>query len=228
MTIQDLLSSLNLQINNAHLIGNAFVHRSYLNENNLWQESNERLEYLGDAVIELATTHFLYTRFPEYQEGMLTNLRAALVRTTTLAELSKKLGLNKLMLMSKGEEAGGGRENISLLADCFEALIGAVYLDSGYIAATSILTAHLFPKINSVLASTSYKDKKSELQEIAQAKYHLTPRYNLLSESGPDHDKDFTMQVVIGNNKLGLGHGKSKQAAQEDAARTSLEIISRT
>ncbi|MEI6690641.1 MAG: ribonuclease III [bacterium] len=228
MTTQDLITTLNIPVNDISLINNAFVHRSYLNENPKWKESNERLEYLGDAVLELATSAFLYTRFPDYQEGMLTNLRAALVRTTSLAQISKKLALNNLLLMSKGEEAGGGRDNISLLADCFEAFLGAVYLDSGYKSVVDILEKNLFPNIEDVLVNTTYKDKKSELQEVSQAKYHVTPYYELLFESGPDHDKEFVMQVTIGNDKFGVGKGKSKQTAQEAAATTTLEIINHT
>ena len=225
MQITDLMQRLNLPINSLQLITNAFVHRSFLNESSDWTQSNERLEYLGDAVLELATSDFLFRRFPDYQEGMLTNLRAALVRTTSLAKISETLGLNDLLLMSKGEEAGGGRSNASLLADCFEAFLGAVYLDSGYANVVTILEQSLFPSIDAVLENTTYKDKKSELQEVAQAKFHATPKYELIEESGPDHDKVFVMQVRIDNQTYQTGSGKSKQLAQEDAARATLEII---
>jgi ribonuclease III len=225
MTIQDLMQKLDLPIKDAKLIQNAFVHRSYLNENKEFTENNERLEYLGDAVLELATSHYLYSRFSKEQEGMLTNLRAALVRTTSLAEISKKLGLSDLLLMSKGEEAGGGRDNISLLADCFEAFLGAIYLDTGYTNCVKLLDNVLFPNIDSVVANLTYKDNKSELQEIAQAKFHETPQYLLLDESGPDHSKVFVMQVKLGNRTFGTGQGKSKQLAQEAAAKNTLELI---
>lgn len=226
--LTDLLDQLDLKINNPHLIENAFVHRSYLNESKDFENSNERLEYLGDSVLELATSHYLYTTYPDFQEGMLTNLRAALVRTESLADTAEGLGFAKLLLMSKGEEATGGRLNRSILADTFEAFLGAVYLDLGYATCVSLLATHLFQKADLVLKSATYKDNKSLLQEIAQSRYKATPLYNLLSESGPDHDKKFVMQVVIGERIYQGGSGKSKQAAQEDAAKNTLEMITRS
>ena len=223
-----LLSILNLTVSDEHLIQNAFVHRSYLNESREFAQSNERLEYLGDAVLELATSHFLYTTYPDFQEGMLTNLRAALVRTESLGDTAQSLGFAKLLLMSKGEEATGGRGNRSILADTFEAFLGAVYLDQGYPACVQVLSEHLFPKADGVLKAETYKDNKSLLQEIAQSRYKATPLYNLLSEAGPDHDKEFIMQVSIGDQLYSQGSGKSKQAAQEDAAKNTLEMITHT
>lgn len=220
-----LIASLKLSVKNEHLIQNAFVHRSFLNESKDFIDSNERLEYLGDAVLELATSHYLFTTYPDFQEGMLTNMRAALVRTESLGETAIGLGFDKLLLMSKGEEATGGRQNRSILADTFEAFLGAVYLDQGYDACVSILTEHIFKKAATVLTEQTYKDNKSLLQEIAQSRYKSTPLYNLISESGPDHDKEFIMQVMIGNKAYGEGHGKSKQASQEDAAKNTLEMI---
>ncbi len=223
--LQALITSLDLTIKDEHLIENAFVHRSYLNESSKFDNSNERLEYLGDAVLELATSHFLYTTYPDFQEGMLTNLRAALVRTESLGETAALLGFDKLLLMSKGEEATGGRSNRSILADTFEAFLGAIYLDQGYDSCVAILAKHLFTKAATVLSTATYKDNKSLLQEIAQSRYKSTPMYNLISESGPDHDKQFVMQVGIGQELYGQGSGKSKQAAQEDAAKNTLEMI---
>ena len=220
-----LLTSLNLTITDENLIQNAFVHRSDLNEGKDFENSNERLEYLGDAVLELATSHFLYNTYPNFQEGMLTNMRAALVRTESLGETALELGFAKLLLMSKGEEATGGRQNRSILADTFEAFLGAIYLDQGFETCVGILQEHLFKKAAVVLAAETYKDNKSLLQEIAQSRYKSTPQYNLLSESGPDHDKDFVMQVAIADKLYGEGHGKSKQTAQEDAAKQTLEMI---
>lgn len=220
-----LITQLGLTVSDEHLIQNAFVHRSYLNESREFTDSNERLEYLGDAVLELATSHFLYNTYPDFQEGMLTNMRAALVRTESLGDTALNLGFDKLLLMSKGEEATGGRQNRSILADTFEAFLGAVYLDQGYSACVDILTNHLFKKAAIVLSEQSYKDNKSLLQEIAQSRYKATPLYNLISESGPDHDKEFIMQVMIKDLAYGLGHGKSKQASQEDAAKNTLEMI---
>jgi ribonuclease-3 len=227
-SLSDLLSTLSLTPKNEHLVQNAFVHRSYLNESKEFEGSNERLEYLGDAVLEMATSHFLYETYPEFQEGMLTNMRAALVRTESLADTALALGFDRLLLMSKGEEATGGRANRSILADTFEAFLGAVYLDQGYDACVSILEAHLFKKAEGVLKSATYKDNKSLLQEIAQSRYKATPQYNLLSEKGPDHDKEFVMQVMIAGETYAEGKGKSKQTAQEDAAKNTLEMITRS
>ncbi len=227
-SLATLIKDLGLTVKNEHLIQNAFVHRSYLNESKEFDNSNERLEYLGDAVLEMATSHYLYTTYPDFQEGMLTNMRAALVRTESLGTTAEALGFAKLLLMSKGEEATGGRGNQSILADTFEAFLGAVYLDQGYDACVSILTTHVFPKAETVLKSATYKDNKSLLQEIAQSRFKSTPLYNLISESGPDHEKEFVMQVQIGDTKYSEGKGKSKQGAQEDAAKNTLEMITHT
>ncbi len=220
-----LLTTLDLTVKDTHLIQNSFVHRSYLNESRDFTESNERLEYLGDAILEMATSHFLYNTYPDFQEGMLTNMRAALVRTESLADTALALGFPKLLLMSKGEEATGGRQNRSILADTFEAFLGALYLDQGYETCVDLLKKHLFQKADLVLKSETYKDNKSLLQEIAQSRYKATPLYNLISESGPDHDKAFIMQVSIADKPYGSGQGKSKQTAQEDAAKNTLEMI---
>ena len=207
------------------LFRSAFVHRSYLNESKEFPESNERLEYLGDAVLELATSEFLYTKYKEYQEGMLTNLRAALVRTESLAEAALSLDFSNLLLMSKGEEATGGRNNTSLLANTFEAFLGALYLDQGYTVCVTFCHKHLFPKIEGIISSESYKDHKSVLQEVSQSKFKTTPSYELKSEKGPDHDKTFQMVAVISGKEYEVGEGKSKQAAQESAAKNTLEKI---
>ena len=224
-TLSLLIKSLDLSVKDEHLIQNAFVHRSFLNESRDFTNSNERLEYLGDAVLELATSHFLYDTYPDFQEGMLTNLRAALVRTESLGDTATKLGFPNLLLMSKGEEATGGRQNRSILADTFEAFLGAVYLDQGYDVCVQILTHHLFKKAELVLQSQTYKDNKSLLQEISQSRYKATPLYNLLSESGPDHAKEFVTQVIIAEKAYAEGRGKSKQTSQEDAAKNTLEMI---
>lgn len=224
-TISELSQKLNLKFNNEKLIQNAFVHRSYLNESSDFTESNERLEYLGDAVLELITSEYLYDQFPKYQEGMLTNLRAALVRTTTLADVATELNLNDLILMSRGEEDTGGRSNQSILANITEALIGSIYLDLGIDAVNNFLKKHLFTKTDSIIKEADYKDSKSLLQEVSQSNFKETPQYILISEKGPDHDKEFTMKVVIGNKDYSTGTGKSKQLAQEAAARETLEIL---
>lgn len=224
-SLSTLLTTLNLTPKNLHLIENAFVHRSYLNESNNFKESNERLEYLGDAVLELITSDYLYKSYPDYQEGMLTNIRAALVRTESLAEVATSLNFPKIILMSKGEAATGGTTNKSILADAFEAFLGSIYLDLGISRVEEILKSHLFPKAERVIAAGLYKDNKSFLQEVSQARFKATPLYNLVSEAGPDHDKEFVMQVVINNQPYSTGTGKSKQSAQEDAAKNTLEQI---
>lgn len=203
----------------------AFVHRSYLNESKEFKESNERLEYLGDAVLELIASEFLYQKFTDYQEGMLTNLRAALVRTESLAETSETLGFSDLLLMSKGEEATGGRTNIGLLANTFEAFLGALYLDQGFEACRKFCHQHLFGKLDKIIETASYKDHKSHLQEVAQAKFKNTPVYELMSDQGPDHDKVFRMVAIINGVSYGIGEGKSKQSAQEAAAQKTLEML---
>lgn len=223
--LNSLIKLLKLSVRDPHLLQNAFVHRSYLNEGKDFVVSNERLEYLGDAVLELATSHYLYTNYPEFQEGMLTNVRAALVRTESLAQTAQSLGFSQLLLMSKGEESTGGRDNPSILADTFEAFLGALYLDQGYAVCVKLLETQLFNKAKQVLSSQAYKDNKSLLQEIAQARFKSTPLYELVSAQGPDHSKQFVMQVVIAGTKYAQGTGKSKQAAQEQAAQNTLEII---
>lgn len=224
-TLTTLLTTLNLTPKNLHLIENAFVHRSYLNESNDFKESNERLEYLGDAVLELITSDYLFKSYPDYQEGMLTNIRAALVRTESLAEVATSLNFPKIILMSKGEAGAGGTTNKSILADAFEAFLGAVYLDLGINNVENILQSQLFPKAEKVISGGLYKDNKSFLQEVSQARFKATPLYNLISEAGPDHDKEFVMQVMINNQPYSTGTGKSKQSAQEDAAKNTLEQI---
>lgn len=209
---------------NQLLLERALTHRSALNERgSSLTESNERLEFLGDAVLELSTTRFLFDQFPAEPEGILTAYRSALVKTTSLAEVAKKLGLGEQLRMSKGEEATGGRNNPSLLADTLEAVIGAIYIDSGYEAADRFLHDHLFVTVDTMLKDRLYKDPKSELQEHAQAKGFETPLYVVVQESGPDHDKEFTVAVQVGGSTLATGKGKSKQQAQQAAAQEALK-----
>lgn len=215
---------------NKKLLIRSLTHRSALNEasqsGTTATESNERLEFLGDAVLELATTNFLYQQRPQDPEGKLTAYRSALVRTETLAALATELGLHQQMYLSKGEEAGGGRENISLLADLMEAVIGAIYLDQGFEAVTAFLSKHLFPKFKQILVSKSYRDQKSFLQEEVQARGLATPVYRVVKEQGPDHDKSFTVEVLVDKEVWGAGKGNSKQRAQQAAARAALKRLS--
>ncbi len=209
--------------NNALLI-TALTHRSALNEHATTSaESNERLEFLGDAVLELVTTEYLFQRFPQEQEGMLTAYRSALVKTTTLAEVALLLGLGEKLFMSKGEEASGGRQNVGLLANALEALIGALFLDQGLLAVTEFLKKELLPKIDMIQKKKLYKDAKSQLQEVLQASGLNAPEYVLVSEDGPDHDREFTVKVVIKGEDTTTGSGRSKQLAQQVAAQAVLE-----
>ncbi len=208
------------------LLTTALTHRSALNEHiSAANESNERLEFLGDAVLELATTEFLYEHHPDEPEGVLTAYRSALVKTTTLAEVALELGLGQQLYLSKGEEATGGRENPSLLADTTEAVIGALYLDQGFEAVKLFLQQHLFPKFEVIHEQKLYKDSKSELQEIVQSHGFDAPQYNVVKEEGPDHNKAFTIEVVVNNQVKGTGMGKSKQQAQQAAATEALENL---
>lgn len=211
---------------NKDLLVTALSHRSSLNESSSGttsSESYERLEFLGDAVLELATTEFLFEKYPTEPEGVLTSYRSALVKTTTLSSVSRELKLGEKMYMSKGEEATGGRENEGLLADVFESVLGAIYLDQGFDAVKKFLNKYLFPKFTEIKEKKLYKDSKSLLQEIVQAKGFLTPDYEVISEEGPDHEKVFTVQVLVDKKIMGSGTGKTKQLAQQEAAFQALE-----
>jgi ribonuclease III len=209
---------------NKDLLTTALTHRSALNEQiSKSPESNERLEFLGDAVLELVTTRFLYDKHPKDQEGLLTAYRSSLVKTETLAETSTEIGLGQELYMSKGEEATGGRTNVGILADSFEALLGAMYLDQGYDAIVSFLEEKLFPKLDEIKTKKLYRDGKSLLQEVVQAKGNDAPQYKVISADGPDHDKEFTVAVLVADKELGRGTGRSKQHAQQAAARQALE-----
>ena len=206
------------------LLVEALTHRSYLNEHREYAGShNERLEFLGDAVLELAVTNFLFEKFPAKPEGDLTSYRAALVNTISLAQSSQALGVGDFLLLSKGEAKDTGRAREVILADTFEAIIGAIYLDAGYAAAEKFIGTNLYGKIDEVIANRSYQDAKSRFQEIAQEKRGATPSYETLSEIGPDHDKRFTVGVFIGSGEIARGAGKSKQEAEQAAAQNALD-----
>lgn len=214
-----------LPIHNQDLLSLAFTHRSYLNENADIKEHNERLEFLGDAVLELATSEFLYKKFPLIPEGELTAYRAALVKTTSLANVATKLGFGTQLKLSKGEEMSGGRQNSSLLADTFEAVVGAIYLDQGFGPAVTFLATHLFPEIDRIIDQKLFKDFKSSLQEYVQAHGSSSPEYKVIDETGPDHSKIFTIEVRVDNKQVATGSGKSKQEAQQQAAKCALEKL---
>lgn len=218
-------SNLSLPIKNLSLLTEALTHRSFLNENYSQNQHNERLEYLGDAVLELAVSEFLFQRFPDQPEGDLTAYRAALVKTTSLAEVATTLELGQHLQMSRGEELSGGKTNPTLLANTFEAVLGALYLDQGYPAVVTFLKTHLFPKIDQIIEHKLFKDFKSSLQELVQSQGYNSPEYTVLNEAGPDHNKLFTVAVKIGGKISAHGSGKSKQAAQQAAASHALEKL---
>ena len=205
---------------NSELLEHALTHRSVLNEqsNKNATDSNERLEFLGDAVLELCATNFLFRQFPNEPEGILTAYRSALVKTETLARIAQALGVPELLRLSKGEEATGGRNNEGILADTTEAIIGALYLDQGYEAVNAFLSETIFTLIDEIISKKLYKDAKSQLQELVQSLGHETPVYQVVTEIGPDHDKEFTVTVLVDQQVVGRGVGKSKQQAQQAAA----------
>ena len=210
----------------AHL-REAFTHRSYLNENRAYKGAhNERLEFLGDAVLELSVTDFLYRKYPDKAEGELTSYRAALVNAVTLSSLARELSMNEYLLLSRGEAKDTGRARNIILANVFEAVVGAIYLDAGYEAADLFINKTLFPLINDVVAQRLWQDAKSYFQEKAQEEFGHTPTYEIMRETGPDHDKQFVVGVYIGKDLIAQGTGKSKQEAQQDAAEKGLEAKS--
>jgi ribonuclease-3 len=223
MDPKEYASSIGLSFKNPLLLEEALTHRSYLNEHKSALSHNERLEFLGDAVLELAVTKFLFDKFPLKPEGDLTAYRAALVNTFSIAEIAQTLGLNDVLRLSKGEKRDTGRARQIILADAFEALLGALYLDQGYDAAEAFVAKHLYPKIDDVLANKSYQDAKSRFQEHAQDEEGVTPRYKTVSEDGPDHDKRFIVGVYVHEKEVARGEGKSKQEAEQAAAKAGLD-----
>ncbi len=217
-------AKLGLAFDDYALLEEALTHRSYLNEHKDAKAHNERLEFLGDAVLELAVTHFLFGKYPSKPEGDLTAFRAALVNTDSLAESSEALGLNDMLLLSKGERRDTGRARKIILANAFEALLGAIYLDRGYDAAEAFIAVHLYPKIDDVVAKRSWQDAKSRFQELAQDKRGTTPAYRTIAEEGPDHDKMFTVGVFVGDEEVARGQGRSKQEAEQAAAVAAIDI----
>lgn len=209
----------------SQLLERAFVHRSYLNEHPEEKESNERLEFLGDAVLEFLTSEYLYKTYPTQPEGRLTAYRSSLVKTESLSRIAKKLGFGEKLKLSRGEDESGGRESEYLLADTFEAYLGALYLEQGLNTCRDFLGKQLFPGLESIVSTKAYRDEKSLLQEIAQEKVNDTPVYKILDEHGPDHDKIFKVGVFIKNKKEGVGEGSSKQRAEVNAAEDALERL---
>lgn len=205
------------------LLRRALTHRSYINEHPEELEDNERLEYLGDAVLDFLIASLLYHRFPEMSEGHLTRMRSALVRTEQLAEFARRIGIGSAVLLGKGEAEAGGRERDSVLCSTFEALIGALYLDSGLDAVQQFVERLFLPAASKVYAEQADVDAKSQLQVWAQSELNFTPQYRTISEEGPDHRKTFTVEVRIRGETYGMGKGTSKQAAAQAAALDALK-----
>ena len=223
MTFDELQKTTGVTFTNPALLKQAFYHRSYLNESKTVRESNERLEFLGDAVLSFLTSHYLYDKFPTYPEGTLTNLRSSLVKTKTLAHISTTLCFGQLLFLSKGEEDTGGRTNTSLLADAFEAFLGALFLDQGIEKARTFLSEFLFPTIDDIIKNKSYVDYKSFLQELIQESIKISPNYEVVKTEGPDHNRTFWIHAISNGSVLGGGTGKSKQDAEQMAAKDALE-----
>jgi ribonuclease-3 len=214
--------TLSVTFHNIQLLVTAFTHRSYLNEHRKTvAEHNERLEFLGDAVLELVSTEYLFNNYEE-PEGILTNWRSSLVRTESIGAAAAKLGFEKMLRLSRGEKHGTDRAREQILANSFEAVIGAMYLDQGYEACKKFITDNLLVTFKQILASGSWMDPKSHFQEMAQSRDGLTPNYRVLEEAGPDHDKTFTVGVFVGDKLIAKGTGTSKQAGQQQAAESAL------
>lgn len=213
-----------ISFKNKELLRRAFTHRSYLNENRGIESShNERLEFLGDAVLELMVTEYLFEKYPDNNEGDLTAYRASLVNAVTLSEAAQKINVNDFLLLSKGEAKDTGKARQYILANTMEAIIGAIYLDQGYDASKYFISKNLFHLIDKIIEDKSWIDAKSQFQEKAQEKESLTPLYKSLKEEGPDHDKKFTVGVYLGDDLIAQGDGMSKQEAEQSAARQALE-----
>jgi ribonuclease III len=221
-----LEKNLGLEFKNKDLLITAFCHRSYLNEHpDFHLPHNERLEFLGDAVLELIVTEYLYTKYPEKNEGELTNWRAALVNAKILSDLARELGFNDFLLLSKGEEKETGRGRQYILANTFEALIGSIYLDQGYEVTKGFVEKNLIErKLPEIIEKGLFKDPKTRFQEEAQERVKITPTYKVLEEWGPDHAKHFLVGVFLGEELVAKGEGPSKQEAEQDAAENALKI----
>ncbi len=223
--LADFQQRLAVTFNDPQLLERAFIHRSYLNEHpKLGLEHNERLEFLGDAVLELVVTDHLYRNYPN-PEGDLTNWRSALVKTESLAAAADKLQIAPYFKLSRGEAKGNARSHALISANAVEAIIGAIYLDQGYDTAADFINEHIVSRLPEILETGTWMDPKSKFQELAQERYGLTPVYKVIEESGPDHDKVFTVGAYVGDKRFGQGTGSSKQAAQQVAAATALKQI---
>ncbi|MDE1975422.1 MAG: ribonuclease III [Patescibacteria group bacterium] len=224
---EKLAEHIGVEFDDLALLRTACTHRSYLNENRgSGLEHNERLEFLGDAVLELVVTSFLFRKYPHKAEGELTAYRSALVNTVSLTKVANRIGLNDYMLLSRGEAKDNGRARSVILANAVEAVIGAIYMDGGYNTAANFISAHLLNTldIDQIIKDKSWLDAKSRFQEVAQEKTGITPSYRTMKETGPDHDKQFTLGVFLGDAMVASGVGASKQDAEQRAAEKALEV----
>lgn len=224
MTLEEFKQHNKIQFKNHKLLEQAFIHRSFINENpRSGLEHNERLEFLGDAVLELVVTEYLYEKYPHHNEGDLTSYRSALVNAITLGDVADKLSFNDLLKLSKGEAKDVSRARSSILADAYEAFIGSLYIDQGYDAVREFVTHTLLIKTEDIIKKGLYKDAKSFVQEKSQELYGVTPAYKVLHEEGPDHDKIFRIGIYFNDEIIAEGEGKSKQEAETFAAKNALE-----
>jgi ribonuclease III len=222
--LEEFEKIIGINFNNKEILQQALTHRSFLNENKKIKSGhNERLEFLGDAVLELAITDFLYNKYPEKNEGDMTSIRSALVNATTCAEVAKQLNVNDFLLLSKGEAKDTGRAREYILANALEAIIGAIYLDLGYEKARDFILQNIAPMTERIVEEELWVDAKSKFQEKAQDEVSVTPSYKTLKEEGPDHDKKFTVGVFLGESLVAEGTGDSKQDAEQSAARNALK-----
>lgn len=225
MELSEFEKKIGIEFKNKGLLEQAFVHRSYINENReKGLEHNERLEFLGDAVLELVVTDFLYRKYPNKPEGDLTSFRSALVNTVTLSNVAGGLGANDFLRLSKGESRDSGRARSFILANTFESIVGAIYLDQGYDSAQKFIETNIFPLTDEMVEKRLWQDAKSRLQEVTQEKVSVTPNYRVLDETGPDHERSFTVGVHFGETLIAEGSGRSKQEAEQDAAEKALEV----
>lgn len=223
-SIRETEARLGLEFKDHSLLERALTHRSFLNENpDQALEDNERLEFLGDAVLDFVVGAYLYHRFPEMNEGELTVLRAALVRTRTLASFAREIGIGPSLRLGYGEAESGGRERLPILCAAFEAVVGAIFLDRGLAVVEAWVHELIAPALEQIMSVSGHKDAKSEFQIWAQARFNTTPNYRVLASEGPDHDKTFTVAVEVDGNIWGVGNGPSKQAAAQAAAGSALE-----
>ena len=217
---------LGIKLKDETLFKTAFTHRSYLNEHPKYENpSNERLEFLGDAVLQLLSSEYLFKNYPDHPEGDLTNFRSSVVCTSSIGKEAKRLDYGELLLLSNGEEATGGREREYILANTFEAVLGALFLEKGLAQCRKFVERELMHKIEDVIKNDEYRDAKSLFQEDAQDKFNTTPVYKILRSWGPDHQKMFKVGVFLGKDTWGIGKGNSKQKAEQSAAETALEKI---